>query len=750
MLRKTIIALGCFAMLAATLAATAPLPVAAQGDSGLRLISEFNIPGARNVKYPHVAAGRGLVTVTGNANRSTAFAWTKAASASAFGSPFDLGPAEDQPDFSTTSVAIGPDGSTWAAWVNQPSRTIYLRQRNPQGQWGPRRTVDGSSSFPINIEVAVSSNNQIFVAWRDIDRPIRYRFSTNSGENWSSRRDVSDVIAYRGAFGLAGGPGGRVGVAFTAGFGNKLQIFVGLWNGTSFTTSRISPSGADWADPTISFAPSGQTYVAWRGVTNTGGNAGAFFAERQPDGSWPRSRLVGGLVDGPVTINADEAGNLHMAWIGEPSGGRTVFYAFKPATAAFRGPIGSGDTGALFNSRASGSVADATYGHVVAEEFNGNQPLIRYSLFSADATSFGGEPLVESGAARVAPAADGTVKLTFRTLAGNPTQIRWRWGAAPTDAASDSNSWQALSGEMRIPVPQTIRNDTSCQPKTLYTQLRNATTTEPQARSVAVNLDGVVEAQSYLDNAYARASAAALQGVGSLAATQGAPGGAPNYTRVPLAWLNVVSDSDCSGITVAGVGASADKIEQNFLINDSNFGGLVALPNLANLKPGPVPFVVRVLDGAGNVRLFNLEVILDETKPILNAGTITASSDPEGDLLQVLSFTDINVTDTQYPSGFWGVWIANAIEPVSDPLNDPSLKWTVLEAPDEREGNDFVIDDWSLATGLTKDQLVAGEDYFIYIRFLDGAGNPTDSFITVPVARSNVVRPDMNLPLLRR
>jgi hypothetical protein len=752
MLRTTIIALCSLAMLAATLAVPLAPLAQAQTDSGLRLLSEFIVPNSREVKFPHVAAARGQVTVTGNANRQSAFVWTKAASAESFGAPVDLGPAEDQPDFSTTSVAIGPDGSAWVAWINQPARAIYLRQRNPQGQWGPRRTVDGSSGFPVNVEVTVASNNQIFVAWRDPDRPIRYRFSSDGGENWSSRRDVSDFVAYGSPLALAAGPNGQVGVTFTAGDADRLHVFVGLWNGTSFSTSRITPGGADWADSTITYTPNGRPLVAWRGVATSGGNAGAFFAEQQADGGWPRSRLVGGKIEGQVSIDSDELGNLHMTWVGEPSGNRTVFYAFKPATAAFRGPVASGDSGALFNSRAAGSVADATYAHMVTEEFNGGRLETRYSLFSADAVAFGGEPVVNDGAAVVTPAADGTVKLTFRSLQGSPNQVRWRWGAPPTDTTSDSNSWQNVAAELRVPVPEAIRNSTTCQPTRLYTQLRNSAsnTVEPEARSVAVNIDAVTEANAYSENPFTRGSAQLLQESPELAAVQGAPGGAPNYTRVPLTWINVVADSDCSGITSAGIGPSADKIEQTLLIENDSYQGLVTLPNLANLQPGPVPFVVRVTDGAGNARVFNLEIILDETKPVLNGGTISASGNPDGDLLQNLAFENIDVSDTQYPGGFWGVWIANAPEQVTDPLNDPSLQWSVLKAPVARPGGDFVIEGWSLASGLTSEQLVPGEDYFIYIRFLDGAGNPTDSFITVPVASSNLERPEIFAPVIRR
>lgn len=749
MLRKLITTFCSLALVAATFAvATAP-KAQAQSDSGLRLVSEFIIPGSRLVKFPQVVAGKGQVHVSGNAERASTLVWSKAAAGTAFPGAFKVADAAAAglPDWSSTSVALGPDGSLYTAWIDAPARTVFLRVRNPQGAWGPVRTVDRGSSFPYPVQVTVSSTGQIFVAWRDTDRPVRYRTSTDGGVNWTSRRDVSDLVAYNSPHTLASGPNGAVAVTFTAGSGDRLQIFVGTWNGSSFTVNRVSPSGGDYSESSVAWGPEGKLYAAWRGVADSGGNAGVFFAERASDGTWPRSRLVGGRVVGTVNINADESGNVHMSWVGEPSGARSVFYAFKPVGGGFRGPIGSSDDGALFNARGYGSVADVTYNHTVSEEFNGGTVYTRYSLFASNAVAFGGEPVVADGAARVAPAGDGTVKLTFRALAGAPNQVRWRWGAAPTDAANDSSGWQPFAAELRIPVPEAIRNDTSCAPTTLYTQLRNTTTNavETQARSAVINLDGVVEAQAFLDNPFTRAADQV-----ALAGIQGAPGGAPNYTRVPLTYLNVLSDTDCSGITVAGVGSSADKIEQNFLINDSNFAGLVPLPDLPSLKPGPVPFVVRVLDSAGNARVFNLEVILDETKPQLRSGTVTANPAPDGDILQNLTFSNIDVSDSQYPGGYWGVWIANAPEAVAEPLNDPSLQWKVVEAPKQRPNNGFVLKDWSLANGLSKEQLVPGEDYYIYVRFLDGAGNPTDNFITVRIASSNLVRSKTNLPAVKQ
>ncbi len=753
MLRKSIVALCTLAMLAATLAAPATPGVEAQ-TSGLRLITESILPNSNQVKYPHVVAGNNLVHATGNANRSTAFFWSKGASEPSFGNPFDLGPAEGKEDYSPTSVALGPGGSIWVAWINQPTRTVYLRQRTPDGQWGPTRIVDRGTPFPVSVEVTVSSNNLIFVAWRDPGLPVRYRTSSNGGVSWTSRTNASDIVAYGSQLGLAAGPEGRVALTFTAGFGEKLQIFAGLWDGSGFNISRVTTLASDWADSSISFDQQGRVFVAWRGVATSGGNSGVFYAERQPDGSWPRSRIVGGRVVGTVNINFDQQNNLHLSWIGQPSGSNQIFYAFKPATSDFRGPVASAAGGALFNARASANVAaGGPLNHIVSEEFAGSGLRTRYSLFSAD--SFGGQPVIENDIARVGRSADATVLVSFPSLQGSPNEIRWRWNAAPTDAVSDSGGWQPFSNPLRVVVPEALYGDTSCLPATLFTQLRDTRTgaIEAQARSDSIQIDGVVEVKVYLENPLARA----VRDGTPPDPDGGAPGGAANYTRYPFTYLNVIPDTDCSGLTTAGVGQTAATIETTYQLGENGFAGRITLPGFSGDASGARPFVTVVRDGVGNTQTFDLNVIYDPRKPVLNQqaaglatpGRVTVTPHPRYDLLQDLQFENIPLDDDTYPNEIWGVWMANAPEQVADPLNDPNLKWTIVEAFNVRNGS-FRVSNWSLATGLTSQDLVPGEDYYIYIRFLDGAGNASDGYVVAEVPVSNLVRPLLFAPQINR
>ena len=761
MLRKTIIALCSLAMLAATFAASGGPQAQAQEGPQLRVLAELQVPGSREVKYPSVVAGGDLVHVTGNANRDEALAWTKAAAATSFPNPVELGPAEGQPDFSTTSVAKGPDGTIYAAWVNQPSRTIFLRQRNSNGVWGPTRTVDRGASFPVSPQVAVSSNGQIFVAYRIPDRPIRYRFSSDGGVSWSNVRNVdNDIVAYNSPIGLAGGPNGSMAVTFTAGAGNRLQIFVGLWNGSDFNVQRVTTFAGDYADSSVSIGPDGKVYAAWRGVAESGGNSGVFYAERASDGSWPRSRLTGGKITGTVSVNADEGGNVHFTWLAAPSGDNQVYYAFKPANAAPVGPVGSGRRGALFNSRGYGSLGNnAAYNHSVTEEFSGSGLRTLYALFQPDIAVFGGQPVVENDAPRAARSVDNTVLVSFRNVVGTPTHVRYAWNREP--AAGDP--WVPYAATLRVRVPEEIYNSLTCENAILYTQLARLNSAgqpvelENRPSSDTVQIDGLVEASVVVNNPSAFGPRAA--------GDTGAPGGDPRYTRARQVHLTVINVTDCNGLSSLGVGATPNAADASYDLDaNGNFAGVVPLPNQTALVAGQqTTFYVRVADGAGNVRIFPFTVILDEDKPVLNEqnpGTLEVAASPKGDILQDLTFTNLNIRDETYrdPSDpdpnrrFWGFWIANSPDEVENPLSDPNLKWSVVDAPPSvADGEDYkvVLRDWSLATGLTRAQQEAG-DFFIYVRFLDGAGNPTDGYLSVRVEASQMEYLDTLLPWLRK
>jgi hypothetical protein len=99
-----------------------------------------------------------------------------------------------------------------------------------------------------------------------------------------------------------------------------------------------------------------------------------------------------------------------------------------------------------------------------------------------------------------------------------------------------------------------------------------------------------------------------------------------------------------------------------------------------------------------------------------------------------LLFTKIHVRDNLYGDGagpgtadFWGVWVANS--PTNVGSDSPTLQWFPVQV--ETPGPIFTID-WNLFTGLSKAEQRAGA-YFVYVRMLDGAGNPSKEVLETQV-----------------
>ncbi|MEI7646451.1 MAG: hypothetical protein WCJ55_19435 [Chloroflexales bacterium] len=752
---STIFSVISLIMLSASIA-----PASAQGTLAPTLLAEITLGDSRNIKFPSIAATGQTITVgggvsTGSGNNNTdAFMWTLAEQATNIGSGVSIGPAQGQADYSTVAMGAGPDGSLYAAWSSIKDTRIYLRHRDTSGAWGPIRTVV-AGGFPIFPQIAVASGGEVFVIWQDIDKPLFIKASSDQGATWSRTFSTVDKV-YSTPPMITSGPNGQVLIGYTT---IDLKPAAAIWTGSGLDTEILSGSGAD---TTVSIGIDGKFYAAWRGLDDKGSNSGIFYAERQAVNSWGRSHLASGVVKGAVNVAVDNGGVVHIGWISNASGPLRFFYAFRPFGQAEFTTAASSNVEGLYNSRLAIS-SFGSFAHAALENFSGSKPYITYDRFSGRATSIGATPLIEGGATVVGGKTTAQVSFTNPSSVNiATTQVRWRWNAAPTDSANDSGGWQPYAATIAVPIPTPLLNSTTCTQSTLYTQLRDtkANLLEEPAKNDAILIDGVVQAVVDVHNPFldipdavsGTASTAALPP--ELALSKGAAsGGDPSYTRVPLIYLSAQTSGDCSGITSVAIGKSLDALESTYKSDGSGFSGLIPLPDLANLESGSRSVAIQLHDGAGNLRNFpdlpatSFTITYDDTKPTWNVtasglsldvppvAAVTASSNVGGDILQNLTFTNIQATDTQYQNGdrhFWGVWIANsrtAPADIGDPLTSSSLKWKALAVPDS--GTSFTIRDWSLATGLPSSAVTPGV-YYIYVRLLDGAGNATDQWVSIP------------------
>ena len=95
---------------------------------------------------------------------------------------------------------------------------------------------------------------------------------------------------------------------------------------------------------------------------------------------------------------------------------------------------------------------------------------------------------------------------------------------------------------------------------------------------------------------------------------------------------------------------------------------------------------------------------------------------------------------------FWGVWIANS--PTDVAADSPQLNWAPIAVPSP--GPTFTVD-WSLFSGLDTPADRRAGVYFVYVRFLDGAGNASAAVLKTQITLSSpFTMPMVFTPVIRK
>jgi hypothetical protein len=448
----------------------------------------------------------------------------------------------------------------------------------------------------------------------------------------------------------------------------------------------------------------------------------------------------------------------------------------KLAGGGWEGPLDLKVPGRRFDSRSAvtGTNSTSTEAHVaIQSELGTDDGEIYYRRIQFGPGGGGGGPL--SAVARLDQTSfRSQVSLTFTSSTGDPTQVRWRWNAAPTDAENDSNGWQAfdIKTKYTVAVPQ-VDTSTACQTVSLYVQVRNDKavqdpgTIAPLTGTVDRNVQAMVNAanpyMAGLPQQYTIGAADAYDPANP--GRLGAYDGDPRYTRIPQFFMGIYNVNDCSGLAdYAVTGSEGGAIDNGF-----SFEKKVTLPQGALIRPGAKTTVnIAVTDKLGNPGAFSTDLIYDPAStdttgtqtntlglPILADGASVSVDTNTKSVMRTLTFSGVNVNDTVYgrneglPAGsqFWGVWVANATSDVG--ADSAGLKWFAVRVPNPDAS--FSVP-WSIFTGLDlgADSTKPGT-YFIYVRFLDGAGNPTQAAIkTSAVLDSGYSLPHLMVPGVRK
>lgn len=674
--------------------------------------------------------------------------------------------------YQVSSIAVNPtNGVPHLIW-GEGEHLYYSRKDG--ANWTTPVIISTDRKFPHYPKLTVAPNGSIWAIWAAEPRGtstsnIVFRYSLDNGATWlPSREGLLDDREGKGPWITADRNNGVHAVWWRAG-----GIWYARWTGTQFAIEGI-PSGGFNAEPSVTVDPSNNVHVAWRRQSGFA-KWDVYYATRPVSGgAWTFNNIFAGdNINRPVVIHADEQNGLHLAWY-EPSSGAEILYTTRPPNGSWLNPPlnVSADPGRLnINVDVVGRrTGDGVRAHLVYETWltgSDTQVVIDHALIGTVSPPIGATPQIEDGG----PVTGGKQNLTvrFNNVVGNPNQVRWRWGAPPDDANTDSNGWQTLNQtngvyQTTVAVPTGI-NPNICPQVTLFTQVRNTTTATDQVRSASITLDLGIQAAYRAINPYSSGKATRFTPLSGpadaeLASNYGADGGDPNHTRIPGFYLEIDGPNECSALQSFAVGTAVGNLGNPTGILNNKFANIVSFPNPGNAQPGPNPIVVQIRDRLNNFVNLERTFIYDNVRPVLNAPPpnpvsegFSVVSQPEATLLASLTVSDaVSVTDTTYraTSGrqYWGLWIANSRTAVTDPtgINSP-LTWTPVGLLPQT-GNSFTLKNWSLATNLLG-QVGTGR-YYVYVRFLDGAGNPTDGYLVQEVNLDTVTLPTVRFPLIRR
>jgi hypothetical protein len=645
-----------------------------------------------------------------------------------------------QGSYQTSSVAVSPkDGSVHLVWA-EPNG-VYYAPGQSNGAGTPVK-ISTSGTFPHFPHVTVDKLGRIWAVW-SAEQPkgsdnIFYRYSADGGATWLPQGGDGLIESNNSKNPwIAADQTGGVHVVYNYG-SPDWDIRYAVWDGSKWVKQTLRSTGIS-ADASITIDPSNNIHVTWRQQRGFAQFSVYYATKPVGSGSWSVSNLYDGdNINKTVAIFADASGGLHVTWM--EINHYDIFYIYKPAGGSWLSPVAkvTNDSRVQANPDVVASTATGLV-HIVYEDWD-SESLVNIRHAHAVVST-----AAEPSATPQLPAhvKASPVAVSFIDIQRSPTELRWRWGAPPTDTANDSGGWVPFANPKSIPLPA-ISNST-CQPLTLYTQVRSASATQTGAKTATTSFDNAVQANVRIVNPFLAGLPQTLAQVSDVGVSDsdGAYDGDPSYTRIPQFFLSISDAGDCSGLTSFTVPAS------NFSgsIANGQYQNKVALPQAANTAPGSTQTIgVSVLDGLGNFGNYSAQLTYDPANTVTNGGTPNSAglpvlhsgavgADNGNSIIRTLSFSNVNVTDNVYgikenlPSGrqFWGVWIANSRSPNLD-VHDQTLKWFPVRVPSPNSS--FTVQ-WDLFTGLNigPDRTKTG-DYYVYVRFLDGAGNATNTMLT--------------------
>jgi hypothetical protein len=661
-----------------------------------------------------------------------------------------------------TALRSGPNNTLHLVYSKNRDSTprIYYRQATIAGNqvnWGTEELVGGSIKA-LGPTSAVDKAGNVHIVWIDqvggnvYNAFYRVRFANGNYSDTSRPLPTASAASGQNRPQVAVTAEGAVHMSFT----NGRDIFHGRLTANGWVTQNISRSGStNSANASIAAFGNG-VYIAWGEGIASGNHdiqfrasfdGGLTFSDRVDISNSPQ------FAQNPNLFFVEATNRVYMVWnddTGSTDGRAEVYFReFDPISRSF----GFADriTRTELTSERPNVAAGATRMNIVWQDRfgeGGNDLSVYHSPGTLIAANQPCEGTVQINAN--APETNNpAVTLTFTSP--NCQQVGFAKVGFDGPPAADAPFQAVTNNTLAVTLPA----GTACSRSVQVQLFRTQTSPVGPIASDSINLDTRVDAEVTLSNPNL-ASLPGASGLQDVLSQGGASHGDPNYTRTAQARVTVrPGPQDCGTLKELQVLDASGRAMMTVPIRNNFYSNSITLPSLT---PGAQTVRIVVSDVLGNTpQQLDRTIIYDPLRPngelgppdggpVLQSNAVVNVPTPANALLQQLSFSNVVVNDNffgtipnfpQFAAGnrFWGVWLANSTQVITNPLDinnaaARALQWTALEVPTGARtigtnGVSFNLN-WSVGSGLP-DLLTntQARTIYVYAVFLDGAGNPS-------------------------
>jgi hypothetical protein len=680
-------------------------------------------------------------------------------------------------------VTVDANNVTHVIYATEKGDIVYTNNNGGSFNIGGKTLTSGSYGTVPNVDIEAGPNNTIHVMYSRVgnNNKVYYRRSTDGGNSWQGQIELSGYKAFSPD--LAVDPQGNAHMVWIDNRCGEYNVFYRMMSASgnlSGTQQPRSECGTYQNRPSITYA-GGRVHLVYQRGTSSG--AEIFYTSLGNNWSTPKSISNTSTASQNPTITSDGNNALFMAWDENVNGHDILFKASLDGGNTWSNAIAFSNTSAWASHPHATWSPQARRVHVVWADMTGqSEEEVWERQFDPESlNTTAADRISHTGRKSLWPAvAVGTSRadIVWHDNSNTTYQIWNDYGQVVAGYDSGCNGTLNLTGQILGGTKYTksstltgvITPEANCTPQRMQISVNTPITESTPIVSYNANIS-VPAVGNCLQTVYVRlfrgnfgkdiiqdtvvvdgevtaniqASNPHLPNLPVLSSSQpGVQNGSVLYTRDTQFLLNI-SGNDCAGLSTFQVGSV------NGSINNNTYQGHVSIPNPNQQSKQPLNIVVN--DKAGNSKTINSFIIHDQGAPVMTSATGTAPASTSISNI-ALKFTNVSVTDDWfgYEEGlpvnnrFWGVAIANSTSNVA--ITDPSLKWTGVKV--ENPASSFEVM-WNLVNGFaTTPNPNQPHDIYVYVRFIDGAGNMSANGVSLGKVTLNegYVNPTMHLPIV--